>query len=47
MINGILRETNIDKLGTGKAINLVGRRKVGKTTFIQSILESKPHLFLD
>lgn len=35
------------KLGTGKAIILLGPRQVGKTTLINQILQGKPHLFLD
>ena len=42
-ISGILN----DKIGSGKAIILIGPRQVGKTTLIKSILEDKDYLFLD
>jgi len=36
-----------DKIGSGKAIIVVGARQVGKTTLIKSILQEKKYLFLD
>jgi len=47
MIKRALKQTINQKLGKGKAIILIGPRQVGKTTLINSILESKEHLFLD
>ncbi len=42
------QENNIlDKLGTGKAILLIGPRQVGKTTLFNKILKNKEYLFLD
>ncbi|MBA7579568.1 hypothetical protein ES708_21439 [subsurface metagenome] len=35
------------KIGSGKAILLIGPRQVGKTTLIKSLLEDREHLFLD
>ncbi|MBC8266422.1 MAG: ATP-binding protein [Flavobacteriales bacterium] len=35
------------RIGTGKAIVIVGARQVGKTTLIQTILQNKDYLFLD
>ena len=35
------------KIGSGKAIILIGPRQVGKTTLIRSLIEDKKHLFLD
>jgi len=36
-----------DRIDSGKAIVLIGPRQVGKTTLIESILESKDYLLLD
>jgi predicted AAA+ superfamily ATPase len=36
-----------DKIGSGKAIIIVGARQVGKTTLIKEILEKEKYLFLD
>ena len=36
-----------DRLGSGKAIIIIGPRQVGKTTLIKSNLKNKPYLFLD
>lgn len=35
------------KMGSGKAIVVIGPRQVGKTTLIKSLLDSKEYLFLD
>lgn len=35
------------KIGTNKAIVLIGPRQVGKTTLLKSLLKDKSHLFLD
>lgn len=37
----------INRLGSGKAIILMGPRQVGKTTLIESILQGKEYLLLD
>ncbi|MDF0706657.1 ATP-binding protein [Flagellimonas okinawensis] len=47
MIKRQLEETISNKLDKGKAIILIGPRQVGKTTLINSILESRPYLFLN
>lgn len=47
MITRLLSQKVEDRLGSGKAIIIVGSRQVGKTTLIKSILENKAHLFLD
>jgi len=47
MYKRILFDIVSAKLGTGKAIILLGPRQVGKTTLINQILDGKPHLFLD
>ena len=36
-----------EKMGTGKAIVLVGARQVGKTTLVNKLLENVEHIFLD
>lgn len=47
MIKRQLSEILKDKIGTGKAIILVGPRQVGKTTLITDILKDKDYLFFD
>ncbi len=47
MISRLLSQKIEARLGSGKAIIIVGPRQVGKTTLIKSILENKAHLFLD
>ena len=47
MYNRTLFSILNNKIGSGKAIILVGPRQVGKTTLIQSLIEDKKHLFLD
>ena len=47
MINRTLENKIRDKIGSGKAIVLVGARQVGKTTLIKSILKDSDFLFLD
>ncbi|HPI44795.1 MAG TPA: ATP-binding protein [Tenuifilaceae bacterium] len=42
-----LREKIERRIGSGKAIVVIGPRQVGKTTFIESILEKKDYLLLD
>jgi len=36
-----------EKMGTGKAIVLVGARQVGKTTMVNKLLQNVEHIFLD
>jgi len=43
IIENIIKE----KIGSGKAIIIVGARQVGKTTLIKKILEKEEYLFLD
>ena len=47
MIKRALEEKIVQKLDKGKAVIVIGPRQVGKTTLINSILESREHLFLD
>ncbi|MFW5983559.1 MAG: ATP-binding protein [bacterium] len=47
MYSRYLREIIEKRLGSGKAIVVIGPRQVGKTTLIESILESKDYLLLD
>ena len=47
MIKRILETKIRDTIGSGKAIVIVGARQVGKTTFINSILNEYDFLFLD
>lgn len=47
MYSRYLRERIENRLGSGKAIIVIGPRQVGKTTLIESILESKAYLLLD
>ncbi len=43
----IIENSIKEKIGSGKAIVVVGARQVGKTTLIKKILENKEYLFLD
>ena len=43
----ILENTVKEKIGSGKAIIIVGARQVGKTTLIKNLLQEKEYLFLD
>ncbi len=47
MYQRIVENSIRDKIGSGKAIIIVGARQVGKTTLIKKILEGKEYLFLD
>lgn len=47
MITRTLENKIRNKIGSGKAIVLVGARQVGKTTLIKSILKDSDFLFLD
>lgn len=47
MITRLLKQKIEARLGSGKAIIIVGPRQVGKTTLINGILENRAHLFLD
>lgn len=47
MYSRYLREKIEKRLGSGKAIIVIGPRQVGKTTLIESILETKDYLLLD
>jgi uncharacterized protein len=47
MYSRYLREIIERKLGSGKAIVVIGPRQVGKTTLIESILDKKDYLLLD
>jgi uncharacterized protein len=47
MYSRYLREIIERRLGSGKAIVVIGPRQVGKTTLIESILETKDYLLLD
>ena len=47
MYQRIIENSIRDKIGSGKAIIIVGARQVGKTTLIKKILEGKEYLFLD
>lgn len=47
MYSRYLREKIERRLGSGKAIVVIGPRQVGKTTLIESILETKDYLLLD
>jgi predicted AAA+ superfamily ATPase len=42
-----IREIITGKIGSGKAIIVTGPRQVGKTTLIESILDSNKYLLLD
>ncbi len=47
MYSRYLREKIERRLGSGKAIVVIGPRQVGKTTLIESILETKDYLLLN
>ncbi len=47
MFKRTLEDVMKQKMGSGKAIILVGARQVGKTTLIRNILRSRKYLFLD
>lgn len=47
MYQRYLRERIENRIGSGKAIIVIGPRQVGKTTLIESILESMSYLLLD
>lgn len=47
MFNRIIEDNLKNRLGSNKAIVLIGPRQVGKTTLINSILKDKEFLFLD
>jgi predicted AAA+ superfamily ATPase len=47
MYSRYLSERIGKRIGTGKAIVVIGPRQVGKTTLIESILETKDYLLLD
>lgn len=47
MYSRYLRERIEKRLGSGKAIVVIGPRQVGKTTLVESILASKDYLLLD
>ncbi|SHJ76791.1 hypothetical protein SAMN05444280_12920 [Tangfeifania diversioriginum] len=47
MYNRYLTDRIIKRIGSGKAIVVIGPRQVGKTTMIESILKSNDYLLLD
>lgn len=47
MYQRILENRIKEKIGSGKAIIIVGARQVGKTTLIKKLLQEKEYLFLD
>ncbi len=47
MYQRILENIVKEKIGSGKAIIIVGARQVGKTTLIKNLLQEKEYLFLD
>ncbi|MCF8363821.1 MAG: ATP-binding protein [Prolixibacteraceae bacterium] len=47
MYNRFLFDKIYKRIGSGKAIVVIGPRQVGKTTMIEKILESKEYLLLD
>ncbi len=47
MISRTLEKKILSKIGTGKAIILIGARQVGKTTLIKTIFHNQDYLFLD
>ncbi len=47
MYQRIIENVVKEKIGSGKAIIIVGARQVGKTTLIKKILTGKEHLFFD
>lgn len=47
MYQRILENTIKEKIGSGKAIIVVGARQVGKTTLIKNLLQEKEYMFFD
>ena len=47
MYSRTIEKTISKKLGSGKAIIVIGARQVGKTTLINKVLENQEYLFLD
>ncbi|MBN1925809.1 MAG: ATP-binding protein [Prolixibacteraceae bacterium] len=47
MYNRYLMDRIIKRIGSGKAVVVIGPRQVGKTTMIESILKSNDYLLLD
>lgn len=47
MIPRTLEKTIREKIGSGKAVVVVGARQVGKTTLINEVLKEQEYLFLD
>ncbi len=47
MYQRLLENKVKEKIGSGKAIIIVGARQVGKTTLIKNLLQEKEYLFLD
>lgn len=47
MISRLLSQKIVSRIGSGKAIIIVGPRQVGKTTLIKSFLQNRDYLFLD
>jgi len=47
MIERVLLSKINHRIGSGKAIILIGPRQVGKTTLIEQVLKNKDYLFLD
>ncbi len=47
MYKRYIEERILHRIGTGKAILVIGPRQVGKTTLLKTILSSKEYLFLD
>lgn len=47
VINRLIEDQLVSKIGKGKAIILIGPRQVGKTTLLKKVLLNKEYLFLD